>query len=105
MKPYYQDNAVTIYHGDCREILPELEPVDLVLTDPPYGIANVWKGGNGHGWQDADLQKDLRNSPSSPAAPRLTSKVQPRSAQQGIALTTWGLHGDCRRLSQKLALF
>jgi len=38
MKPYYQDDAVTIYHGDCREILPQLEPVDLVLTDPPYGI-------------------------------------------------------------------
>ncbi len=38
MKPYYQDNAVTIYHGDCREILPNLKPVDLVLTDPPYGI-------------------------------------------------------------------
>lgn len=38
MKPYYQDDAVTIYHGDCREILPTLEKVDLVLTDPPYGI-------------------------------------------------------------------
>jgi site-specific DNA-methyltransferase (adenine-specific) len=38
MKPYYQDDAVSIYHGDCREILPGLEPVDLVLTDPPYGI-------------------------------------------------------------------
>jgi DNA modification methylase len=36
MNPYYQDDAVTIYHGDCREILPQLEPVDLVLTDPPY---------------------------------------------------------------------
>jgi site-specific DNA-methyltransferase (adenine-specific) len=36
--PYYQDNAVTIYHGDCREILPDLPEVDLVLTDPPYGI-------------------------------------------------------------------
>jgi len=36
VKPYYQDDAVTIYHGDCREILPQLEPVDLVLTDPPY---------------------------------------------------------------------
>ena len=39
MKPYYQDKWVTIYHGDCREILPTLEPVDLVLTDPPYGIS------------------------------------------------------------------
>ena len=38
MKPYYEHNGITIYHGDCREILPQLEPVDLVLTDPPYGI-------------------------------------------------------------------
>lgn len=38
IKPYYQDDYVTLYHGDCRDILPHLEPVDLVLTDPPYGI-------------------------------------------------------------------
>jgi len=38
MNPYYQDKWVTIYHGDCREILPQLEPVGLLLTDPPYGI-------------------------------------------------------------------
>ena len=37
MTPYYERDDITIYHGDCREILPELEPVDLVLTDPPYG--------------------------------------------------------------------
>ena len=36
MKPYYQDNHVTIYHGDCREILPGLPKVDNVITDPPY---------------------------------------------------------------------
>jgi len=37
MKPYYQDKWVTIYHGDCREILPQLDVrVDLVLTDPPF---------------------------------------------------------------------
>ena len=46
MKPYYDDGQITIYHGDCREILPSLEPVDLVLTDPPYGIdyASGWDG-------------------------------------------------------------
>lgn len=36
--PYYKHEGITIYHGDCREILPTLEPVDLVLTDPPYGM-------------------------------------------------------------------
>lgn len=38
MKPYYKHGGITIYHGDCREVMPSLEPVDLVLTDPPYGI-------------------------------------------------------------------
>ena len=38
-KPYYEQDGITIYHGDCREILPQLDvKVDLVLTDPPYGI-------------------------------------------------------------------
>jgi DNA modification methylase len=48
-KPYYQDDSCTIYHGDCRVILPTLGPVDLVLTDPPYGIgaARLNFGGNG----------------------------------------------------------
>jgi len=36
MKPYYQDESVTIYHGDCREILPLLGR-GVIITDPPYG--------------------------------------------------------------------
>ena len=28
----------TLYHGDCREVLPMLPQCDLILTDPPYGI-------------------------------------------------------------------
>jgi len=38
LKPYYEESGITIYHGDCRDVLPQLEHVDLVLTDPPYGI-------------------------------------------------------------------
>ena len=43
MKPYYDEDGITIYHGDCADVLPTLDPadVDLVLTDPPYGIGYV----------------------------------------------------------------
>ena len=38
MKPYYEDSSVQIWHGDCREVMPTLPKVDLVVTSPPYGI-------------------------------------------------------------------
>lgn len=58
MKPYYQHQDITIYHGDCREILPTLEKVDLILTDPPFGVGNfVQTTGNVRGeevtWNDS----------------------------------------------------
>ena len=37
MKPYYEHAGIQIFHGDCREVLPTLEP-DCCLTDPPYGV-------------------------------------------------------------------
>lgn len=45
MKPYYEEDGITIYHGDCREILPTFpdQSFDLVLTDPPYGV-NMLRG-------------------------------------------------------------
>ena len=43
-KPYYETKLGKLYHGDCLEIMPELEPVDLVLTDPPYGQNRQHRG-------------------------------------------------------------
>lgn len=42
MKPYFEKNGVTLYHADCRDVLPLLAPgsVEAVVTDPPYGIAH-----------------------------------------------------------------
>ena len=37
MKPYFQDDKITIYHGNAEEILPNIKG-DLMLTDPPYGV-------------------------------------------------------------------
>lgn len=50
MKPYYEDDAVTIYHGDCREILPTLQSdsISVSVTSPPYNMGLV-PGGNGGG--------------------------------------------------------
>lgn len=41
MKPYYESGGITIYHGDCRDVLPSITMADALVTDPPYGIG--WK--------------------------------------------------------------
>lgn len=41
MKPYYSDDQVTLFHGDCHELIPSLGVVDLVVADPPYNIGKA----------------------------------------------------------------
>jgi DNA modification methylase len=40
LKPYFEEDGIVIYHGDCRELLPRLS-ADLLCTDPPYGIGEA----------------------------------------------------------------
>ena len=57
--------GIEIYQGDCKEIMSTFkdEQFDLVLTDPPYGIADIWVGGESskHGWSNVGRQKEKRN--------------------------------------------
>lgn len=52
LTPYYDDGTVVIYHGDCQDVLPRLGAVDLVLTDPPYGVGFKY----GDRYTDGDKQ-------------------------------------------------
>lgn len=49
MTPYYERGGITIYHGDCRDVLPGIGHVDLVLTDPPYGTGGWRRDASGQG--------------------------------------------------------
>jgi len=44
---YRPSPDVTLYRGDCLDILPTLAGVDAVITDPPYGLGDLWAGGGG----------------------------------------------------------
>ena len=48
MRPYYADESVTLYHGDCLDVLPTLSGVDLIVTSPPYNLGVTTGGGFGH---------------------------------------------------------
>jgi DNA modification methylase len=57
IKPYYEEPGITIYHGDCREVLPHLPKVDLVLTDPPYGLED-WNNRGTNKYSPFDSEKE-----------------------------------------------
>lgn len=57
LKPYYSESGITIYNGDCREILPELSGYDAIITDPiwPNNKVKEFEGMDPQGLFDAML--------------------------------------------------
>ena len=45
IKPAYASKCITLFHADCLEIIPGLENVNVIITDPPYGIRLVTRKG------------------------------------------------------------
>ena len=55
--PYYERAGVTLYRGDCRDVLASMDEcsIDAIVTDPPYGI-----GFMGKGWDNAGVAYDVK---------------------------------------------
>ena len=53
MTPYYEHAGITIYHGDCLEVLNEIPSFDLVITSPPYNLGSAPWEHLGH-WKQGD---------------------------------------------------
>ena len=91
MKPYYSHAGIAIYHGDAREILPDLAPlvpdprlapVDVVLTDPPYGIDG------GRGGVNRQRAKGATSAPAG-RTPQHTSRMSASQPSPGL-WCRWG---------------
>lgn len=68
MKPFYQDDLATLYHGDALEIIPELnQDIGAVVTDPPYS-----SGGQFRGDRMASTSAKYQNSGSATVYPEFT---------------------------------
>ena len=59
-RPYYDEGCITIYHGDCLEVMAGWQPApgfDMVFTSPPYNLGVSAGGGFGHYTDDAGLRQ------------------------------------------------
>ncbi len=92
-KPYYDEDGITIFCCDCKEILHLLPKVDLVFTDPPYGhnnnngdLINRWEAALGRLPSDSDKSQASDSRPIANDSPEETAE-----------LVQWFSHG--RRLA------
>lgn len=90
MSPYYEDDHVTIYHGDCREVLPSLadDSVDLTVTSPPYNMG-ITPGGNGRGMYHHRTSKGSRFSAGYDASADDLDPVEYAQTQREALAEMW----------------
>jgi len=88
--PYYQDDAVTIWHGRAEDVLPGLEQVTLAITDPPYGT----------GAYATDTEPDYRVLAGSRAAvfgyPNTLFRWFAEMGDPAAWIVWWPTNGACR---------
>jgi site-specific DNA-methyltransferase (adenine-specific) len=96
LEPVFQDNAVTVYHGDCFEVLPLLpdSSVSAVVTDPPYGLEFMHKV-----WDSFDRSPRKVQETGETQAPFSNHSVR-QDAERGMAFQEWcaGWTHECLRL-------
>ena len=86
-EPYYQDDLVTLFHGDCLEVAEWLA-ADVLVTDPPYGIA--WTAHTG-GYKGKGSQTEIRNAVSGDNSTEVRDAVLAAWGEQRSAIVfgTW----------------
>ena len=73
MKPYYEADGITIYHGEACAMLAQLPEasVDVLLTDPPYSSGGMFRGTARHHLTPSTEDGPRRQPPS----PRLSTDI------------------------------
>lgn len=95
MRPYYEQGAVTIYHGDCLDVLRELpdESFDSVVTDPPYGLGFMgkdWDAFGGRAMSEETRTRQLASNAGWTAKPYGASGKSAKPAVgEMAAFQTW----------------
>src|SRR5690242_13193511 len=95
-KPYYtsKDGAMTLWHGDCRDLLPQLS-ADVIICDPPYNAGKKYGENTDDrrpwlewcAWWDDVLDLELRAAPDGLAFFSQTTWLQ--YARHGARLPDW----------------
>lgn len=93
VKPYYEDDLVTLFHGDCLELTSWLE-ADVLVSDPPYGTQLIGGGDERHGGygRRQNAARDSRHASSREGIGRegFTIANDKDTSVRDAALALWG---------------